>query len=142
MSTTEYDDWLYIQLLSETSPGANDILPYNENWNLLTGTVTVSEDWGHVSGGIGGALQLGPLRRQFDRQKFNKEGGFSKEYGTVPTGPGGSLAKNEQDGEGRLGLHLGGGYTIENFKDVPISFYISDGNLRAKIVMNSHITLV
>ena len=142
LSTTEYDDWLYIQLLSETSPGANDILPYNENWNLLTGTVTVSEDWGHVSGGIGGALQLGPLRRQFDRQKFNKEGGFSKEYGTVPTGPGGSLAKNEQDGEGRLGLHLGGGYTIENFKDVPISFYISDGNLRAKIVMNSHITLV
>jgi len=142
LSTTEYDDWLYVQLLSETSPGANDILPYNENWNLLTGTVTVSEDWGHVSGGIGGALQLGPLRRQFDRQKFNKEGGFSKEYGTVPTGPGGSLAKNEQDGEGRLGLHLGGGYTIENFKDVPISFYISDGNLRAKIVMNSHITLV
>ena len=60
------------------------------------------------------------MRRQLDRQKFNKEGGLSKEYGTVKTCPGGSLAKNEQDGEGRLGLHLGGGYTIENFKDVPI----------------------
>ena len=42
------------------------------------GTATLFEDWGFVSGGIGGALQLGPLKRQIDQQKFNKEGGFSK----------------------------------------------------------------
>jgi len=42
------------------------------------GTTTESEDWGFVTGGIGGALVLGPLKRQIDQQKFNKEGGFSK----------------------------------------------------------------
>ena len=42
------------------------------------GTATLFEDWGFVSGGIGGALQLGPLKRQIDQQKFNKEGGMSK----------------------------------------------------------------
>jgi hypothetical protein len=42
------------------------------------GTTTESEDWGFVTGGIGGALQLGPLRRQIEQQKFNKEGGMSK----------------------------------------------------------------
>ena len=40
--------------------------------------LSVEEDWGFVSGGIGGQLQLGPLKRQIDQQKFNKEGGFSK----------------------------------------------------------------
>ena len=42
------------------------------------GVMSSSEDWGFVSGGIGGALQLGPLKRQIDQQKFNKEGGMSK----------------------------------------------------------------
>ena len=40
--------------------------------------ISFSEDWGLISSGIGGSLQLGPLKRQVDRQKFNKEGGFSK----------------------------------------------------------------
>ena len=145
LTTAQSDDWLYVQLLSETSSGANDILPLNEYWSSTSGfaeAVTISEDWGQVAGGIGGSLQLGPLRRQIDRQKFNKEGGFSKEYGTVPTGPGGSLSKNQQDGEGRLGLHLGGGYLVEHFKDHQISFFVNDGNQKTKRVMNSHITLV
>ena len=42
------------------------------------GIATIFEDWGFVSGGIGGQLQLGPLKRQIDQQKFNKEGGMSK----------------------------------------------------------------
>jgi hypothetical protein len=42
------------------------------------GVMSSSEDWGFVSGGIGGALVLGPLKRQIDQQKFNKEGGMSK----------------------------------------------------------------
>ena len=82
------------------------------------------------------------MRRQIDRQKFNKEGGFSKEHGTIPTGPGGSLAKDELDSEGRLGLHLGGGYRIEHFKDEIIARYITTVNEKTRIVMNSHITIV
>ncbi len=133
LATAQSDDWLYVQLP----------MTEQENWSTITDLgISVHEDWGQISGGIGGALQLGPLRRQLDRQKFNKEGGLSKEYGTVPTGPGGSLAKNEQDGEGRLGLHLGGGYRISDFQDEQISFYANDGNLKTKRVMNSHITLV
>ena len=136
LSISDFDDWLFVSQ-SHLQP------PANENWGAITdGTISVWEDWGQSSAGIGGALQLGPLRRQLDRQKFNKEGGFSKEYGTVPTGPGGSLAKNQQDGEGRLGLHLGGGYRLEHFKDEIIARYITTQNEKTRIVMNSHITIV
>ena len=133
LSVADSEDWLFVQQPMLT----------NDNFGLITDLgISYAADWGQISGGIGGALQLGPLRRQFDRQKFNKEGGLSKEYGTVPTGPGGSLAKNEQDGEGRLGLHLGGGYRISDFKAELLSYYINDGNQKTKRVMNSHITLV
>ena len=136
LSISDFEDWLFVHQ-SHLEP------PANENWGAITdGSISVHEDWGQSSAGIGGALQLGPLRRQLDRQKFNKEGGFSKEYGTVPTGPGGSLAKNQQDGEGRLGLHLGGGYHIEHFKDEIIARYVTTANEKTRIVMNSHITIV
>ena len=54
------------------------IYNYSPDDPATLGTTTSSEDWGFVSGGIGGALQLGPLKRQIDQQKFNKEGGLSK----------------------------------------------------------------
>ena len=134
LSRADSDDWLYVQM-GLTMP--------SENWSTITDlSISVYEDWGQISSGIGGALQLGPLRRQLDRQKFNKEGGFSKEYGTIPTGPGGSLAKDELDGEGRLGRHLGGGYLLEHFKNEIISNYITTANEKTRIVMNSHITIV
>jgi len=51
----------------------------SDDYGLITDLgLSASEDWGFVSGGIGGQLQLGPLRRQIDQQKFNKEGGYSK----------------------------------------------------------------
>ena len=97
----------------------------SENWGLITdGSISVSEDWGQSSAGVGGALQLGPLRRQLDRQKFNKEGGFSK------------------DTDDNTGIHLGGGYRIEHFKNEMIARYISTQNEKTRIVMNSHITKV
>jgi len=134
LSRADSDDWLYVQM-GLTMP--------SENWSTITDlSISVYEDWGQISSGIGGALQLGPLRRQLDRQKFNKDGGFSKEYGTIPTGPGGSLAKDELDSEGRLGRHLGGGYLLEHFKNEIISDYITTQNEKTRIVMNSHITIV
>jgi hypothetical protein len=90
----------------------------------MTAAVTISEDWGQISSGIGGALQLGPLRRQVDRQKFNKAGGFSKETDI------------------NVGIHLGGGYRIEHFKNEVISKYIITQNEKTRIVMNSHISIV
>ena len=92
LSIAESNDWLFVQQPTSTDPPLNP-----ENWNDPSGTlvsaITASEDWGQVSSGIGGALQLGPLRRQLDRQKFNKEGGFSKSstrqigsgYTSIPT---------------------------------------------------------
>ena len=201
------------------------------------GTTTASEDWGFVSGGIGGALQLGPLRRQIDQQKFNKEGGMSKSsykrggsgytlgtisvtlsgggspstqavltpiigsaetfsgtvtgaitgftvanpgagYTSTPSviitdsGSGsGAVAKarfnvsgpNQGKVNGGYVLQethsskdrgpnpwslspgredLGGGYTIQHFKDAKISAYINDRTEKTRIVMNSDITLV
>ena len=134
LSRADSDDWLYVQM---------ELTMPSENWSTITDlSISVYEDWGQISSGIGGALQLGPLRRQLDRQKFNKDGGFSKEYGTIPTGPGGSLAKDELDSEGRLGRHLGGGYLLEHFKNEIISDYITTQNEKTRIVMNSHITIV
>ena len=37
---------------------------------------------------------------------------------------------------------LGGGYTIQHFKDLKITTYITNLNEKTKIVMNSEITLV
>ena len=120
----ESEDWLFVQFLSETAPGANDILPTNEDWNDPSGTlvsaITASEDWGQVSSGIGGALQLGPMRRQVDRLKFAKQAG----YGTLKTDLGGNA------------------YTINFFKDEQISRYVTTQNEKTRIVMNSHISIV
>ena len=120
LSTAAAEDWLYVQLLSETAPGANDILPYNENWAYIYDGVASSEDWGQISSGIGGSLQLGPLRRQVDRLKFAKQCGFS----TLTTGLGG----NE--------------YTINFFKNTVINTYVTTQNEKTRIVMNSHISIV
>ena len=118
LSITDADDWLYVHQ-SHVQP------PANENWGLITdGSISAWEDWGQSSAGVEGALQLGPLRRQLDRQKFNKEGGFSK------------------DTDLNTGIHLGGGYRLEHFKDEIIARYITTQNEKTRIVMNSHITKV
>ena len=118
LSITDADDWLFVHQ-SHTSP------PDNEEWGLITdGNISLWEDWGQSSVGVEGALQLGPLRRQLDRQKFNKEGGFSK------------------DTDDNTGIHLGGGYRLEHFKDEMIARYITTQNEKTRIVMNSHISKV
>lgn len=118
LSITDVDDWLFVHQ-SHTSP------PDNEEWGLITdGNISPWEDWGQSSVGVEGALQLGPLRRQLDRQKFNKQGGYSKSI-------------NINTGE-----HLGGGYTIRHFKDEMIARYITTANEKTRFTMNSHISKV
>ena len=111
LSVTGLDDWLFVQAAMIT----------NDNFGLVTDLgIQSSEDWGQLSSGIAGALQLGPLRRQLEHQKFNKQGGYSK----------------------KIGVDLGGGYTIENFKNEQISRYVTTKNEKTRIVMNSHISIV
>ena len=118
LSITDADDWLFVHQ-SHTSP------PDNEEWGLITdGNISLWEDWGQSSVGVEGALQLGPLRRQLDQQKFNKQGGYSKSI-------------NINTGE-----HLGGGYTIYHFKDEMIARYITTANEKTRFTMNSHISKV
>ena len=118
LSITDADDWLFVHQ-SHTSP------PDNEEWGLITdGNISLWEDWGQSSVGVEGALQLGPLRRQIDRQKFNKQGGYSKSI-------------NINTGE-----HLGGGYTIHHFKDEMIARYVTTANEKTRFTMNSHISKV
>jgi len=112
LSIADSDDWLYTQM---------ELTMPSENWTYITdGSISVHEDWGQISSGIGGALQLGPLRRQVDRLKFAKQAGF----GTLKT----DLGSNA--------------YTINFFKDEQISRYVTTQNEKTKIVMNSHISIV
>ena len=118
LSITDAEDWLFVHQ-SHLEP------PANENWNLITEAAGAAlgpdwEDWGQISGGVGGALQLGPLRRQVDRLKFAKQCGFS----TLKT----DLGSNA--------------YTIDFFKNTIISTYVTTANEKTRIVMNSHITKV
>ena len=72
LTQAEFDDWLYVQQ-------SFDLPPANEDWSTIVDLgISVHEDWGQVTGGLGGSLQLGPMRRQVDRQKFGREGGYSK----------------------------------------------------------------
>ena len=69
LTSAEFDDWLYVQQPMLT----------NDNYGLITDLgISYSADWGQVTGGLGGSLVLGPMRRQVERQKFNREGGYSK----------------------------------------------------------------
>jgi len=120
LSITDSDDWLFV----------HQPMLLEADWGLITDNINATvgsaywEDWGQSSAGVEGALQLGPLRRQLDRQKFNKQGGFSK------------------DTDNNTGEHLGGGYRLEHFKDEMIARYITTQNEKTRIVMNSHITKV
>jgi hypothetical protein len=112
LSIADSDDWLYTQM-ALTMP--------SENWSTITDlSISSYEDWGQISSGIGGALQLGPMRRQVDRLKFAKQAGYS----TLKT----DLGSNA--------------YTIEFFKDEQISRYITTQNEKTRYVMNSHISIV
>ena len=112
LSTADSDDWLYVQM---------ELSMPSENWSTITDlSISVYEDWGQISSGIGGALQLGPMRRQVDRLKFAKQCGFS----TLKT----DLGSND--------------YTINFFKDEQISRYVTTQNEKTRFVMNSHITIV
>jgi hypothetical protein len=112
LSSADSDDWLYVQM---------ELSMPSEDWSTITDlSISVSEDWGQISSGIGGALQLGPLRRQVDRLKFAKQAGFS----TLKT----DLGSNH--------------YTIEFFKDEKISTYSTNQNEKTRFVMNSHISIV
>ena len=69
LTQAEFDDWLYVQQSMVT----------NDDYGLITDLgISYAIDWGQVTGGLGGSLILGPMRRQVDRQKFNREGGYSK----------------------------------------------------------------
>ncbi len=108
-------DWLFVQQAESTDPPLDP-----EVWGLITANETSFEDWGLISTGVGGALQLGPMRRQVDQLKFRKECG----YGTDRTALGGNH------------------YTIEFFKDEMINRYVLTKNEKQRITMNSHISIV
>jgi len=111
LSVADSEDWLFVQLAEISS----------DNYGLITdASISLDEDWGQISSGIGGALQLGPMRRQLDQNKFKKECGYS----TLST----SLGSNE--------------YTINYYKNDIISKYITTSNEKTRIVMNSHISIV
>ena len=111
LSIADSEDWLFVQLAEISS----------DNYGLITdASISLDEDWGQISSGIGGALQLGPMRRQLDQNKFKKECGYS----TLST----SLGSNE--------------YTINYYKNDIISKYITTSNEKTRIVMNSHISIV
>ena len=68
LAVSEKDDYEHI----------NHAVGVSEDYLSITAAVSSSEDWGFVTSGIGGALQLGPLRRQIEQQKFKKDGGLAK----------------------------------------------------------------
>ena len=225
LTSAEFDDWLYVQQAMIT----------NDDFGLITDLgISYSADWGLVTGGLAGSLVLGPMRRQVDRQKFGREGGYSKSMykaggsgytsgtisvvlsggggtgavlapilgsnvtstgtvtgavigftvtaaGTGYTSPptititdsgigtgasakaitagytgngkpvtGGYILQESHTSKTRYGTtvysttreDLGGGYTINDFKDEEISLYALNYNEKQRITMNSDITLV
>jgi hypothetical protein len=111
LSVADSEDWFFVQQGMITS----------DDYGVITDLgISVSSDWGQISGGIGGALQLGPIRRQLDQNKFKKQAGYS------------TLTSD-------LGSNT---YTINFFKDEQILRYITTKNEKQRITMNSHITIV
>ncbi len=115
LRVADAEDWLFVTWPESTDPPLDP-----EVWGLITANETSFEDYGLISAGVSGALQLGPLRRQVDRLKFSKECG----YGTDKT----ALGSNH--------------YTVEFFKDEMINNYVLTANEKQRITMNSHISIV
>ena len=58
-----------------------------DEWGLITGSVSETDDYESIGGvaeftNIFSQLHLGPIRRNVDRLKFKKQGGYSQETGT------------------------------------------------------------
>ena len=133
--SADFDDWFFVQQ-------SFDLPPANEDWGLITdGTISASEDWGSIVGGLLGSLQLGPMRRQVEQNKFKREGGYSNSIyraggsgytsGTISvtlSGGGGTgavltpiIGSNLTSGSG-----LGGSY-LETIPDAVIGFTVTAG---------------
>ena len=73
-----------------------------EEWGLITGSVSETDNYEAI-GGVAeftntfAQLHLGPIRRNVDRLKFKKQGGYSQETGTgTQTGSAISYFKDRQ----------------------------------------------
>ena len=90
----------------------------NDDYGLVTAVVNQSafEDWGDLHSKT--QLQLGPLKRTIEKQKFNKFGGFSQ----------------------KIGVATQSGSPIVNFKDETVDNFIMMGGSKTRTAMNSTIT--
>jgi hypothetical protein len=106
-----FDDYLFVNI---------EATRY-QNFGLIDELTDNPQDYGYVLESMSGGfsqLRLGPVKRNFDRLKFNTQGGYSQIIGV-----------GDQSGT-----------TILNFQDHKISDYVFFGGRKHKKVTNATIT--
>ena len=106
-----FDDYLFVNI---------DATRYS-NFGLIDELTDNPQDYGSVLESMSGGfsqLRLGPVKRNFDRLKFNSQGGYSQ----------------------IIGIGNQSGTTILNFQDHKISDYVFFGGRKHKKVTNATIT--
>ena len=106
-----FDDYLFV----------NVVATRYSDFGLLNEATDNPLNYGLISEGMSGGfsqLRLGPVRRTFDRLKFNNQGGYSQ----------------------IIGVGQQSGTTISNFKDQKVSEYIFFGGRKQKKLTNATIT--
>ena len=93
---------------------------YQDDGSVLNSASQPTEDWGLTfeDKQLVTQLRLGPIRRNIERHKFKKQGGFSQTVGVA-----------QQSGT-----------TIANFKDEEIWQYVHNGGLKIRALTNATIT--
>ncbi len=94
-----------------------------DDWGLITANVTETIDYSTITtaavmGDNWAQIRLGPIRRNFDRLKWKKQGGYSQVTGT-----------GTQTGR-----------TINHFKDEIVADYLTLGGMKWRQVTNATIT--
>jgi len=119
----EFEDYLFTDLLAGEVSGSSR--PPLEDEGSVTEAETSTEDYGWVfQNPISFTqLRLGPLKRTIDRQKFNRQGGFSQRVNIV-------------NGVDRIGVfEQGSGYTV--VPNVTISAPVSGTTATATAVLGT-----
>ena len=93
---------------------------YQDDGSVLSAASQPTEDWGLTfeDKELITQLRLGPIRRNIERHKFKKQGGFSQ----------------------TVGIAQQSGTTIANFKDEEIWQYVYNGGLKIRALTNATIT--
>lgn len=107
-----YDDYLFVNVIATRFQDFGLVNDASTSGNLDYGWVFQSQSSGSSQ------LRLGPLRRTFNKQKFNKQGGFSQ----------------------KIGVGTQSGTTITGFKDIQLSEYVFFYGKRHNKITNATIT--